>query len=220
MSDRGPAGWHPDPRGRHELRYFDGQAWTDHVSDQGATSRDPVNAATPPTPAAGWQPFNKPARPVLKPPGRWARMSKINKAGVIIGGAFVALVAIVAAFAPEEPASDQVVAFGADTSTTELYLPRATTTERITVTTEPTTTAPTTAPQTTAPPTTPRPTTAPTVAAVAPAQPTTTVERFDNCTEMRKKYPNGVSKDHPAYQPKHDSDGDGWACETDESQHG
>jgi hypothetical protein len=26
-------GWHSDPTGRHESRYFDGIAWTDHVVD-------------------------------------------------------------------------------------------------------------------------------------------------------------------------------------------
>ena len=32
----GPAaGWHPDPTGRHELRYWDGRQWTADVSDAG-----------------------------------------------------------------------------------------------------------------------------------------------------------------------------------------
>lgn len=35
-----PPDWHDDPRGRHELRYWDGQGWTDHVSDRGVTSLD------------------------------------------------------------------------------------------------------------------------------------------------------------------------------------
>lgn len=26
------AGWHADPLGLHVLRYFDGSAWTDHVT--------------------------------------------------------------------------------------------------------------------------------------------------------------------------------------------
>ena len=39
-----PAGWHPDPKGRHELRYWDGSTWTDHVSDAGVTGTDPVVA--------------------------------------------------------------------------------------------------------------------------------------------------------------------------------
>ena len=37
-----PAGWHPDPQGRHELRYWDGSKWSDHVSDAGVTGKDPV----------------------------------------------------------------------------------------------------------------------------------------------------------------------------------
>ncbi|MCX6402104.1 MAG: AIM24 family protein [Propionibacteriales bacterium] len=38
------AAWHPDPTGRHELRYWDGSQWTDHVSDQGVQSTSPVHA--------------------------------------------------------------------------------------------------------------------------------------------------------------------------------
>ena len=36
-------GWHVDPAGRHEQRYFDGAAWTDHVVDAGVQSSDPLN---------------------------------------------------------------------------------------------------------------------------------------------------------------------------------
>jgi uncharacterized protein YxjI len=43
--------WYPDPRGRHELRYFDGAGWTDHVSDNGVTGTDPVSVAAPPPPS-------------------------------------------------------------------------------------------------------------------------------------------------------------------------
>lgn len=43
-----PANWYPDPNGRHELRYWDGNAWTDHVSDAGVTSTDPVAAGPAP----------------------------------------------------------------------------------------------------------------------------------------------------------------------------
>ena len=36
-----PAGaWHPDPSGRHELRWFDGARWTESVSDAGRVSTD------------------------------------------------------------------------------------------------------------------------------------------------------------------------------------
>ncbi|MDN5746875.1 MAG: DUF2510 domain-containing protein, partial [Nocardioidaceae bacterium] len=36
------AAWHPDPTGRHELRYWDGNQWTEHVADQGVQSTSPV----------------------------------------------------------------------------------------------------------------------------------------------------------------------------------
>lgn len=36
-----PAAWYPDPEGRHEVRYWDGRGWTEHVSDAGTTSQDP-----------------------------------------------------------------------------------------------------------------------------------------------------------------------------------
>jgi hypothetical protein len=32
--------WLPDPTSRHELRYFDGSDWTDHVANAGVTSVD------------------------------------------------------------------------------------------------------------------------------------------------------------------------------------
>lgn len=37
-----PAGWHPDPAGRHEQRYWDGHTWTAHVADGGVQSSDPL----------------------------------------------------------------------------------------------------------------------------------------------------------------------------------
>lgn len=46
------AGWHPDPEGRHEYRYWDGNAWTEHVSNQGNQSVAPLGAAPAATGAA------------------------------------------------------------------------------------------------------------------------------------------------------------------------
>lgn len=46
MSDTVAADWYPDPYGRSELRYWDGAAWTDHVSSNGRQGTDPVNTAT------------------------------------------------------------------------------------------------------------------------------------------------------------------------------
>lgn len=42
-----PAGWYPDPTGRHESRYFNGQ-WTQHVSSRGVNSIDPLPATPAP----------------------------------------------------------------------------------------------------------------------------------------------------------------------------
>jgi uncharacterized protein YxjI len=50
MSETGThaANWYPDPAGRHELRYYDGAQWTDHVSSGGRQSVDPVTPAASP----------------------------------------------------------------------------------------------------------------------------------------------------------------------------
>ncbi|CAN5244918.1 hypothetical protein BH20ACT3_BH20ACT3_05170 [soil metagenome] len=44
MSDDGGHGpnWYPDPMGRHEYRWHDGTAWTDHVSSHGRQATDPL----------------------------------------------------------------------------------------------------------------------------------------------------------------------------------
>ncbi len=44
-----PANWFADPTGRHQHRYWDGSAWTDHVSDDAITGHDPISSAVPPT---------------------------------------------------------------------------------------------------------------------------------------------------------------------------
>jgi hypothetical protein len=36
-----PAAWYPDPSGRYELRYWNGSAWTEHVSRSGQQFTDP-----------------------------------------------------------------------------------------------------------------------------------------------------------------------------------
>lgn len=41
------AGWHPDPAGRHQFRWWDGARWTDRVADQGAVASDPLSQPTP-----------------------------------------------------------------------------------------------------------------------------------------------------------------------------
>jgi hypothetical protein len=47
-----PPGWQPDPHGRHEVRYWDGVRWSDHVADRGVVAVDPFVMPAP-TPAPG-----------------------------------------------------------------------------------------------------------------------------------------------------------------------
>ncbi len=37
-----PANWFADPTGRNEMRYWNGDQWTEHVSNRGAVARDPI----------------------------------------------------------------------------------------------------------------------------------------------------------------------------------
>lgn len=57
MSDAPAADWYTDPSGRHELRYWDGERWTEHVADRGQQGVDPpTDAATSVAPAGGHVP--------------------------------------------------------------------------------------------------------------------------------------------------------------------
>ena len=38
------ANWYADPTGRHQLRYHNGSTWTEHISNNGQQSTDPVEA--------------------------------------------------------------------------------------------------------------------------------------------------------------------------------
>jgi hypothetical protein len=49
------ASWLADPTGTHELRYWNGSSWTEHVSDQGTTGQDPLTTEPPP-PADAYPP--------------------------------------------------------------------------------------------------------------------------------------------------------------------
>ena len=41
------ASWLRDPSGTHELRYWNGSTWTEHVSDHGTAGQDPLTADFP-----------------------------------------------------------------------------------------------------------------------------------------------------------------------------
>ena len=69
-----PAAWYPDALHRHEMRYWDGQAWTEHVADQGQASIDPI-AAAPPTATVN---AAATAQPAVAVPHAAAWTSRIN----------------------------------------------------------------------------------------------------------------------------------------------
>ena len=52
-----PAGWFPDPLGRHEHRYFNGQSWTADVADAGQRRVDPLGTSPGAGGGAGPQQF-------------------------------------------------------------------------------------------------------------------------------------------------------------------
>ena len=84
-----PAGWYPDPTGRHELRYWDGYAWMDDVSDHGTTGRDPLGGKPMPAPSEA-------AAKAQAAPASAPTPSKKNL--YIILGAVAAVVVLVVAF--------------------------------------------------------------------------------------------------------------------------
>jgi uncharacterized protein (AIM24 family) len=43
----GPPSWQPDPEGRYEFRWWDGQRWTDQVSHQGQVGQAPLGGGQP-----------------------------------------------------------------------------------------------------------------------------------------------------------------------------
>ena len=46
-----PAAWHPDPTGKHDHRWWDGERWTEHVADAGRSSIDPLEGGGAPADA-------------------------------------------------------------------------------------------------------------------------------------------------------------------------
>lgn len=50
--DRPNGEWHPDPSGRHQYRWWDGAAWSEHVADKGVTATDTYDGPQlPPAPS-------------------------------------------------------------------------------------------------------------------------------------------------------------------------
>lgn len=83
---RGNAGWHPDPAGRFELRYHNGQAWTADVSTDGERFVDP--AGTAPAPRHDSTPNQHPNP--NQPPAAAGR-NPVATASMVLGIAAIAL---------------------------------------------------------------------------------------------------------------------------------
>jgi hypothetical protein len=91
-----PASWQPDPTGRHQHRYWDGTAWTEHVADAGVAATDPPTMDAPAAPSGSAPaPVAAPAFPApVAPPGGHAPGRKRAHAGLSFaamagGGALV-----------------------------------------------------------------------------------------------------------------------------------
>lgn len=92
-------GWHPDPFGRHEHRFFDGNQWTEHVSNRGTATTDPVGATDQAPPPGGAPPGSgPPAWEATATPAAPEAGAKKGGPLLLIGAAVVvALVVAVAA---------------------------------------------------------------------------------------------------------------------------
>ncbi len=85
------AAWHPDPTGRHELRYWDGTQWSEHVSDGGMQSTSPLTPPDEPaadtgahraeTPAAEEAPTDRPEGQMDESPTENAFMMETRVVG-------------------------------------------------------------------------------------------------------------------------------------------
>jgi cytoskeletal protein RodZ len=220
------AGWHADPSGRHEYRYWDGSGWTDQASDNGVSLLDPLAAPSSETASAS-----------VPAPKR----KSVGAIAAIAGAAFLGLLVVLAAIgaATSKPKSDggkaTVVAASPTTSeiTENTEAPTTTTTAEPTTTTAAPTTTTTAVPTTTtaapttttrpAPPTTsapvtaaPRVTSPPATAAPVTAAPATTANSgvyYANCTDARAAGAAPLTRGQPGYRDGLDRDHDGVACE-------
>ena len=110
-----PASWQPDPWGRHQHRWYDGEQWTAHVIDDGAQAHDPPGIAVadptvprlpPATPITAAPISQHVATPVLVGPARHAgrstrrprvvtRLVKLVVVAGLLAGAVVAVLQFV-----------------------------------------------------------------------------------------------------------------------------
>jgi hypothetical protein len=96
------AGWNPDPTGRHEYRYWDGDRWTDQVADGGVAGSDPlpggdptvVGAAAPHDPTLTGAPVAGAPTGAAPAAGGDPSGDRGSKRGLLIGAAIAAVIII------------------------------------------------------------------------------------------------------------------------------
>lgn len=119
-----PAGWHPDPEGSGQLRWWDGQQWT--------SALQPATGATPGEQTAEMPPVPEPGKPGRK---KWPWVI----------GAVVVLFAIIGALGSSGESSEQAsTAQSTSTESSAVTTTRATATSPTTTTPSPTTLSTTT----------------------------------------------------------------------------
>jgi hypothetical protein len=91
MEDQGE--WRPDPAGRHEYRFWDGERWTSSVSDGGITSDEPYDGTV--RPLAVQQPAAVAPTVVVKSGHGclWA-LGITAIVGVVLGGLLIVVVVL------------------------------------------------------------------------------------------------------------------------------
>lgn len=82
-----PAGWLPDPGGKHGYRYWDGQLWTDQVSNAGSQEADQLTEQ-PAAPTA--QPAPAPSQPsAIQPWSSGVRIAVFGGAAMLALGSLL-----------------------------------------------------------------------------------------------------------------------------------
>ena len=186
-----PAGWHRDPMGRHEQRYWDGTSWTDHVADGGDAGIDRLDGSSRPldeTWAERVEDAPQDATTIVpsasaEPAGPWQRFRALSRAtqAFVAGVTVVTLFAVGASATGAPPAEEAVEE--SSTTTTIARIPE--------VTSPPETTAPPTTTTTAAPTTTT--TVAPTTTTTTAPPPTTTTARPAPATVVTAPRPSVTS---------------------------
>ncbi len=86
MTGAGQGSWQPDPEGRYEYRWFDGQRWTDQVSQQGQVGRAPLGGAPGPQASPAEQPHQQASQAQPVPSGGGDGFTGIS--GDLVDGRF------------------------------------------------------------------------------------------------------------------------------------